>query len=440
MSLALVPDHIGRDLERAVLCAVLMEPEASLRACADVKLRHQDFTDRRNQLIYAAAWRILKSGSTVDPLTVCAFLEQAKCLAEVGGKDYIAGLIDEIPTAANVRAHALMVRNAQRGHTEVQHIAEQDAQVGEALDFLDLKAEDFLRYPWPLLDQALGGLSPRRPHWFAAHTGAGKTSLVETLKKHYMIAGKRVYSAGLELQPSELRTVVACRMLGVDHGELFKGNLQRGADWPTLRETLRREIQSQRTEAFYTEHLRLAPFDRLTADVAARICDRAAEWNADILFVDHVDHLDAEANGGRERAESLAVVKVLNALAKSHGLRAIFTSQTNREGKANNPLRDHYPISAEMVRHGDHKIMESAAFCGLRRPIKRDIDKGLLAEAHRDRSKIRDLLATHTMAVNVMKDRYGHASHEDIWLGFWRGEVLAEPGHANPDVWIKQQR
>ena len=429
MSLSLVTADFERDLEVAVLSALLNDADFALPECRAAGLRVADFSDRRHQLIYGAVLRLHATGTTVDILSTAAFLARHGCVEEVGGKDYLGYVYDAIPTTANVRSHAAMVRQAKRGTSDAVARAEQDVQVGEALAFLDLEADAFLRYPFTALDRALGGLAPGRPHWFAAHTGTGKSSLVNTLAKHWgMVEGKRCAIAGLEAAANELRTMLACRVLGIDHGELFKGNLQRLPDWADLRATLKVEVARQRTDDAYTEHFRFSPFERLTADNTRAICEQAAEWGTDVLFIDHVDHMDTMHNGGRERAESLAIVQVLNALTKSYGLRCIITSQTNREGKAANPMRDHYPLGGEMIRHGDHKMQEAGAFCGLRRPIKRDAVPDELSDARRDRAKIPGLLAPNTMAVNVMKDRYGHAAGEDIWLGFWRGEVCDDPG------------
>lgn len=433
--LSLVTPNFARDLERAVLAAILTDAPFALGECRAVGLHARHFGERAHQLVYRAFERLDAQGLAIDPPTLAKFLADHNALAEAGGTAFIAELLDEIPTTANVRSHARLVRQATAGPAEARRQGEQDAQVGEALAFLDLGAGAFLRYPFAALDASLGGIAPGRPHWFCAHSGTGKTSLVNTLAKHWALTeGKRVMVAGLELEPKELRLSMACRVLGVDHGELFKGNLQRTAQWADTRAQLVAELHRQRTEDAYREHLRFAPFERLTAENTRAICEEAAAWNADVVFIDHVDHMDTVHNGGRERAESLAIVQVLNSLVKSYGLRCIATSQTNREGKANNPLRDHYPLSSEMVRHGDHKLQEAGAFCGLRRPIRKDVEKEALSDARHDRAKIPEILAPHTMAVNVMKDRYGHATGEDLWLGFWRGEVLDDPSstHAIP--------
>jgi replicative DNA helicase len=423
------------DAEQAVVAALLIsEPEEggriALSRARETGIEARHFGDERHKLLYRAAERLLDAGKTCDPITLRAFLVEHSVEERAGGMDYLRDLLFAIPTAANVKYHAeIVVRSHEEPH-EVQATGERDAQIGEAERFLGLGASDFVRWPWPALDSVLGGMAPGKVHWMAAMSGAGKTSLAMSAAKHWMGKGLKVYVAGLELAPYELRTQLACRVIGVDHGELFKGNLQNHPNWQAIRETLKQEIRSQARSKFYA-NVRLAPFDMLTADVTATLCERAAAWRADILIIDHADHLDAGARGGHERAESLAIVKTLNSVAKALGLRVFATSQVNREGRANNRLRDHYPLSSEMVRHGDHKLMSSTTFFGARRPLRHDVTREEKAAAQADFAKVREILAPDTMAVNILKDRNGNALGEDIRLGFWRGEVFASPAEAS---------
>ena len=50
------------------------------------------------------------TGAVVDPLTLANELEQRGDLVGAGGKEYIGGLLDEVPTAANVEHHCNIVR------------------------------------------------------------------------------------------------------------------------------------------------------------------------------------------------------------------------------------------------------------------------------------------------------------------------------------------
>lgn len=430
MTLALMPaDAAPLDPERledAVLACLFHRPAESYAKCVGVGLSPKHFHGAATRVLYRAFERMAEEGTIAlaNPLTVETLLRTHRVWERVGYEALDRAIL-AVPNADAIGFYAQTLMRLHRGPRELQARGEQDAQVGRALQFLDLGAADFLRWPLAPLDDALGGMAPGDVHWVFAHTGSGKTSYVQTMVKHWLSFGFRVFLAGTETTPQRLRVQTACRFLGIDHGQLYKGNLQMREDWPQIRDRLKAELARQRDDAFY-ERLRLAPYDLLTSDNAAQICEEAHDFKADVCIIDHIDHLDAEGRGGNERGESLAIVKVVNALTKSYGLRTMATSQTNREGKAGNKLRDHYPLTSEMGRHGDHKIQSGTTAVGLRRPIRLEYDKEAMKKARENYANVQDILAPHTMGVNVMKDRNGNMG-PDLMLGFWHGEVLSSP-------------
>ncbi len=99
--------------EQAVLSAVLMASE-TLDVVARV-LTPADFALKAHSRIFAAMIALTRDALHVDVLTVSELLEQRGELAAVGGKDYLAELIDAVPTPAHVESHAQIVRDrAQR--------------------------------------------------------------------------------------------------------------------------------------------------------------------------------------------------------------------------------------------------------------------------------------------------------------------------------------
>ena len=96
----------NEDAEQAVLAAMLID--AGAVATARGALTADDFLSARHRLLYGAMTDIAAGGSAVDPLTLASALGADLQLA--GGKDYIGFLVDAVPTAANVRYHAELVR------------------------------------------------------------------------------------------------------------------------------------------------------------------------------------------------------------------------------------------------------------------------------------------------------------------------------------------
>lgn len=433
MTLALVP-NFDHDAERAVLGALLADPEVALREVRDTAVTWRDFADPRHQVLYAACLELDRIGRPVDPVTLGQYLEQRRALDKAGGKPYLAGLLDEVPHARNVRAHLVMVRAAARARSGKDDRTARDtqlAQVGEAQAFLDLPAERFLRLPWPRLDATIGGTMPGTLSFLAGHPGGGKTSFLLTLMLRLLASGKRVYYAGLESRPNILRTQVACRVLGLDHGAVLAGNAQAQPDWPDVRARLVAELERQRDLDGAYGRLRFAPHTHVDTAAACEIMAEAADFGADLVVVDHIDHVTADGKQGLY-AESRHVVQVLDSLSKQHGLKTLAATQTNWTGRSADPYRNHRPIQEEHLYMGGHKVHVAHWIVGVYRPLEggkvpKDLDK-MIRGGERP---LTDALAKHTVAVNVLKSRVlGDGKHAIVPLGFWRGEVLDEvPRH-----------
>ncbi len=90
--------------EQSVLSALL------LNAPPPAGLEPGMFSDVRHRAIYRAAVALQGRGVAVDPVTLRAELDQAGQLDTAGGLEYLAELIDVVPTSDHVTHHAAIVR------------------------------------------------------------------------------------------------------------------------------------------------------------------------------------------------------------------------------------------------------------------------------------------------------------------------------------------
>jgi AAA domain/DnaB-like helicase N terminal domain len=119
------------DAEEAVLSAMLMEQPAVERARA---LLHEGmFCRAKHAKIFRAILSLSDRGDHLDPLTLSEELERAGNLESIGGKDFIAYLLDVVPTAANVEYHAKIVRSKalDRRVVEIQAEATEASRLGK---------------------------------------------------------------------------------------------------------------------------------------------------------------------------------------------------------------------------------------------------------------------------------------------------------------------
>jgi len=423
--LQLVPNTIF-DAERAVLGAVLLAPVEALADIRGTGLVWQHFAEPRHQLVYVAMLRLERQGSPIDPITLAAYLERAGKLDEAGGPGFLGELLGEVPTHANVRYHAALVRDAalaRDGDERGRHEEVQRGQVGDALDRLQLPSSAYLRLPWSALDAVMGGIAPAGVHFFCARSGSGKTSFLLSLMCRLHAAGKRIYYAGLESQPQTLRLQWAARVVGCDPGDVLSGEIHRQADGAHLVTKLRAELEQQRTDAYHA--VRFSPHATVDQSVMAEICVEAAHFGADILVIDHIDHITAD---GSPYQASRKTTDTLLKLTQKYDLRSLVASQINREGLSTDRFRNHRPVREEHVKMGDHKLEIADTMWGIYRPLK-DIVKMEEKLAIEDgKAQIDTVLARGVMALNCMKHRaYGSRAGSRVQLGFYRGDVLDAP-------------
>lgn len=97
------------DAEQAVLGAMLLDQDAALKAIEI--LRDDAFYRDAHRRLFRSMARLADKGDVIDPLVLRDELMRRGDLDAVGGTDYIAELIDVVPTAANVEFHCRIVRN-----------------------------------------------------------------------------------------------------------------------------------------------------------------------------------------------------------------------------------------------------------------------------------------------------------------------------------------
>ena len=102
-----VPPH-SVEAEQAVLGALMLDNRA-WDMIAD-RLVADDFYRRDHQLIFEAVAERAGRGEPSDAVTLAEWLERKGIAEETGGLVYLAGLVRDTPSAANVRAYADAVR------------------------------------------------------------------------------------------------------------------------------------------------------------------------------------------------------------------------------------------------------------------------------------------------------------------------------------------
>lgn len=136
----LPPQNI--EAEQSVLGAILLENEA-LPAVLEY-LTPDDFYKEAHKKIFLAMLELYEKNEPIDLITLTEQIGKKEQLEEIGGAAYLSSLVNMIPTAANIRYHAKIVkekstlRNLIRTATEIITMSyDPDIQGQEVHELLD---------------------------------------------------------------------------------------------------------------------------------------------------------------------------------------------------------------------------------------------------------------------------------------------------------------
>jgi len=106
------------DSEMAVIGAILLDPEAC--DTASEQLTAGDFFEERHRLIFDAVRLLRATDRPVDLITVTGQLKADGSLSRAGGAQYLAELIDYVPTSANIAYYSGRVRKSSLARNTIE--------------------------------------------------------------------------------------------------------------------------------------------------------------------------------------------------------------------------------------------------------------------------------------------------------------------------------
>ncbi len=263
----------SNEAEQSVLGAMLLDQDAALRS---VELLDDSlFYKEGHRRLFRAMRRLIERRVLIDHVTLRDELERKGELEAAGGEVYLAELIDAAVTAANLEAHAAIVREKAilRRLIETSTAIVSQAYEGAlpATDLLDeaesrifqisqyQKAEGFSRLKemlWPTmerierlhaqgkeitgvpsgfkdLDEMTTGFQPSDLVIVAARPSMGKTAFCLNIAAHAAESGKGVAVFSLEMSKESLVQRLLCAEARVDSQRVRRGTLS-DADFTML--------------------------------------------------------------------------------------------------------------------------------------------------------------------------------------------------------------
>lgn len=378
------PDRLppqNLEAEQSVIGAILLDNEAI--AAAIEHLTPQDFYKDSHKRIFIAMLDLYEKNEPIDLITLTEQLNRKELLEGVGGASYLSSIVNMVPTSANVRYHAKIVKEKailrnlittsteivsscfdteedvhellDRAETKIFNISEKMVRSSyihikkvvkdtiELVDKLFNKKELITGLPTGFddLDIETTGFHPGDLIVVGARPGMGKTAFCLNIAAH---VGTKVRTPiaifSLEMTKEQLVLRMLCSEAEVD-SKAVRSGFHSKEDYRKLVNAAGNlaEAPIYIDDSFNT-----------VLDMRAKARRLKAEHGLGLVVIDYLQLMSGVGNySAREQAVS-DISRSLKALAKDLGLPVIVISQLNRSCEQRG--EDKSPIIADLRESG----------------------------------------------------------------------------------------
>ncbi|HLS80720.1 MAG TPA: replicative DNA helicase [Steroidobacter sp.] len=359
------PPH-SVEAEQAVLGALMLD-NRTWDAIAD-RIAANDFYRRDHQIIFEAIAELASRGEPCDAVTLSEWLERKGLAEQTGGLVYLAALVRDTPSAANVRAYADAVRERStlrqlihvggeiaasaynpegREAGEILDEAERRVfeiaegrnktgsgfvalkeEVGRVIDHIDMLAQNpgaltGVSTGFKSLDEMTAGLQKGDLIIVAGRPSMGKTTFCLNIAENAAFGPKqaRVGVFSMEMSREQLAFRMVSSLGMVDQSRLRTGQLG-DEDWLRINTAI---------NMMKSSHIYIDDTPALTpTEVRARARRLKREHGLDLIVLDYLQLMQVAGNKENRATEISEISRSLKALAKELSLPVIALSQLNR--------------------------------------------------------------------------------------------------------------
>ncbi|MFH0731750.1 MAG: replicative DNA helicase [Candidatus Omnitrophota bacterium] len=352
----------SNEAEIAVLGSMLLEENAISEAIE--LLQEQYFYNDSHRLIFNVIISIYNSNKPVDLVTVVEELKKRNALERSGSASYIASLTQAVPTAANVKHYANIVREkyvirslitagtqivaesfqpesgadelldraekrifdimAEKTDVSSTHVSDIVKDSIELIDNLYQRKESITGIPTGFheFDIMTAGLQPSDLIIVAGRPSMGKSALAACIAEHAgIIEGLPVVLFSLEMAKGQLVQRMLCSHAKVEFHKVRTGFLSQ-SDWPKLT-----NAASKLSEApIYIDDTPAISVLELRAK-ARRL---KSQHDIKLIIVDYLQLMRGPAGVENRQQEISEISRSLKALARELSVPVIGVSQLSR--------------------------------------------------------------------------------------------------------------
>lgn len=367
--------------ERSVLGSMLMDDEA-IGLAVEI-LDASWFYEEAHRKIYASVCDLYNSHKNVDLITLSDKLKSDGVLKEIGGVSYLSGLVEAVPSSANVEHYAnivkekgvlrkliksasqiiaesyeakgnveMVVDNAERLIFEIADLKEKQKSFHikdlvkdsiENLDRLYQRKEHVtgLATNYIELDKLTSGLQKSDLIILAGRPSMGKSALAISMAERIAVEGGHgVAVFSLEMSKEQLVQRLLCSQARVDAHKVRNGFLSPD-DWPKL--TKAASLLSQ-SKLFIDDSPAISALE-----LRAKARRLKANHDIQLIVLDYLQLMRSTIKSQSREQEISEISRSLKALARELSIPIIALSQLSRAVESR---QDHRPQLSDLRESG----------------------------------------------------------------------------------------
>jgi replicative DNA helicase len=352
------------EAERSTLGSILLNNEP----LHDIVmfLRAEDFYRDAHQVIYASIRDLYDRGKAIDAVTLAEELKRRGQFDAVGGHDILTEIVESVPTAANAKYYANIVKEKATNRQLIESATEiladgysnqftshelleaaerkifsirEDQVRGETLEIKDIvklamdqiamrgesggHAVTGLASGFIDLDDKTAGFHPGQLIVLAARPSMGKTALALNISDYVAIKlDKPVLFVSLEMGHIEIADRLLCARSSVDGSKIRRGIGLSNRDLTELGKAFQ-ELSSHKMFIDDTP-------SRTAMQIAASARRIRRRNEIGLLVVDYIQLVDSDETRDSRQEQISKISRRLKGLARELGIPLIALSQLNR--------------------------------------------------------------------------------------------------------------
>lgn len=351
------------EAEQAVLGAIILEGDSITKAIEI--LSPDDFYREAHRKIYNSMLELFDKNEPIDLITITENLRDKGELEEIGGLSYLSNLATVIPTAANIRYHAKLVREKAllraviRACTEiVTKVYEEPEDAEEMLDYAEklifeisekrtntsfFQMKDVVKHTFKMiesmyerkavitgipsgfkdLDELTSGFQPGDLIIIGGRPGMGKTAFSLNIAQHVGVElGEPVAFFSLEMSKEQIAMRLLSSLAMVNASALRKGFISK-RDWERLTDSA---VKLSEAPIYVDDSSQLSVLEIRAK--ARRL--KMEKGKLSLIIIDYLQLMRSRTAYDRREQEISEISRSLKAMAKELKVPVIALSQLNR--------------------------------------------------------------------------------------------------------------